>query len=74
MVFLAALFFFVNQATQKPTIAAMVSGFPTMDSPVIGNGTNTEMKVQMNSGIMIGYSIDLIKAAIKTHPIGPLIK
>jgi hypothetical protein len=74
---------YVNQDTKQLTVAGVVSGYRGQQDTVMRKGDKkkgeketmeTDMFVQSNSGLVVGYSIESALEVIAKNPIGPLLK
>jgi hypothetical protein len=60
----------VVKSPENPSIIGVVSGYRFEEQPVYHQGQKIDLNVQVNTGLLIAYSIDYAIDAIKKNPIG----
>lgn len=57
----------------RPTefqIAGVVSGFRSVENPVMKSGAATDMTFQYNTGIIVAYDVNMAISVIESNPVG----
>lgn len=63
----------VDPGSRKLRIVGVVSGYRFQEDRIINRGAKTDLIVQSNTGILIGYSIKNALEAIEKNQIGPVV-